>query len=106
MLKRAHAALKSPVQRWVKICLSRLCNGISTSSLSGFLLVGYRHASLYGASHSGRGGFLTNSAEKGVSVRMMIALAGHVNMTTAQRYIDLRPGVLRNEVELASVESA
>ena len=61
----------------------------------------YRHAGLDGcSSHSGRRGFLTNLAEKGVSVRVMMALAGHRNMATTQRYIDLRPGVLRNAVEL------
>ena len=61
----------------------------------------YKHAGLDGASsHSGRRGFLTNLAEKGVSVRVMMALAGHRNMATTQRYIDLRPGVLRNAVEL------
>lgn len=61
----------------------------------------YKHAGLDGASsHSGRRGFLTNLAEKGVSVRIMMALAGHRNMATTQRYIDLRPGVLRNAVEL------
>lgn len=61
----------------------------------------YRHAGLDGcSSHSGRRGFLTNLAEKGVSVRVLMALAGHRNMATTQRYIDLRPGVLRNAVEL------
>jgi hypothetical protein len=35
-----------------------------------------------------------------LSVRVMMALAGHRNMATTQRYIDLRPGVLRNAVEL------
>jgi len=53
------------------------------------------------SSHSGRRTFLTNLAEKGVSTRVMMALAGHRNMATTQRYIDLRPGVLRNAVELA-----
>jgi integrase/recombinase XerD len=53
-----------------------------------------------GSSHSGRRTFLTNLAEKGVSVRVMMALAGHSAMSTTQRYIDLRPGVLRNAVEL------
>jgi integrase/recombinase XerD len=43
---------------------------------------------------------LTNLAEKGGSVRVMMALAGHRNMATTQRYIDLRPGVLPNAVEL------
>jgi hypothetical protein len=37
VLKRAQAALKSPAQRWLKISWSRLSNGISTSSLSGFV---------------------------------------------------------------------
>ena len=61
----------------------------------------YRNAGFDGASsHSGRRGFLTNLAEKGVSVRVMMQLAGHSNMATTQRYIDLRPGVLRNAVEL------
>ncbi len=61
----------------------------------------YRNAGFDGASsHSGRRGFLTNLAEKGVSVRVMMVLAGHANMATTQRYIDLRPGVLRNAVEL------
>lgn len=61
----------------------------------------YRKAGFDGcSSHSGRRGFLTNLAEKGVSVRVMMALAGHANMATTQRYIDLRPGVLRNAVEL------
>jgi integrase/recombinase XerD len=62
----------------------------------------YRQAGFDGASsHSGRRTFLTNLAEKGVSTRVMMALAGHKNMATTQRYIDLRPGVLRNAVELA-----
>lgn len=61
----------------------------------------YKHAGLYGAtSHSGRRGFLTNLAEKGVSVRVLMALAGHKNLASAQKYLDLRPGVLRNAVEL------
>ena len=61
----------------------------------------YKLAGIDGASsHSGRRTFLTNLAEKGVSTRVMMALAGHRNMATTQRYIDLRPGVLRNAVEL------
>lgn len=61
----------------------------------------YRHAGLDGCtSHSGRRCFLTNLAEKGVSVRVMMALSGHRHMSSTQRYIDLRPGVLRNAVEL------
>ncbi len=61
----------------------------------------YKHAGFYGASsHSGRRGFLTNLAEKGVSVRVLMALAGHRNLASTQKYLDIRPGVLRNAVEL------
>lgn len=73
----------------------------SANSLTQVVNSLYKQAGLDGASsHSGRRGFLTNLAEKGVSVRVMMALAGHRNMATTQRYIDLRPGVLRNAVEL------
>jgi len=75
--------------------------GFSANSLTQVVNGIYRNAGFDGASsHSGRRGFLTNLAEKGVSVRVMMALAGHANMSTTQRYIDLRPGVLRNAVEL------
>lgn len=61
----------------------------------------YRHAGVDGAtSHSGRRGFLTRLSEKGVSVRVMMQLAGHAQMSTTQRYIDTRPDILRNAVEL------
>ena len=75
--------------------------GFSANSLTQIVNGLYKKAGLQGcSSHSGRRGFLTNLAEKGVSVRVMMALAGHRNMATTQRYIDLRPGVLRNAVEL------
>ncbi len=61
----------------------------------------YKQAGLNGAtSHSGRRGFLTRLSEKGVSVRVMMQLAGHSQMSTTQRYIDTRPDILRNAVEL------
>ena len=75
--------------------------GFSANSLTQVINGIYKKAGFDGcSSHSGRRGFLTNLAEKGVSVRVMMALAGHQNMSTTQRYIDLRPGVLRNAVEL------
>ncbi|MBM4318216.1 MAG: phage integrase family protein, partial [Deltaproteobacteria bacterium] len=37
-------------------------------------------------SHSGRRTGHTNLAERGVDVRTLMALAGHSNMTTIQRY--------------------
>lgn len=46
-------------------------------------------------SHSGRRTGLTNLAERGVGVRTLMALAGHSNMATTQRYIDMRPAMLK-----------
>jgi len=43
---------------------------------------------------------LTTLADKGVSVRVLMALAGHSQIATTQRYIDLRPSVVRAAVEL------
>jgi site-specific recombinase XerD len=40
------------------------------------------------------------SNDRCISARITMALAGHSNMATTQRYIDLRPGMLRNAVEL------
>ena len=75
--------------------------GFTANSLTQVVNGIYKRAGLDGAtSHSGRRGFLTNLAERGISARVMMALAGHANMATTQRYIDLRPGILRNAVEL------
>jgi integrase/recombinase XerD len=75
--------------------------GFTANSLTQVVNGIYKKAGFDGCtSHSGRRSFITNLAEKGVSVRAMMALAGHQNMSTTQRYIDLRPGVLRNAVEL------
>ena len=61
----------------------------------------YKNAGISGAtSHSGRRTGLTNLAERGVGVRVLMALAGHSNMATTQRYIDLRPAMLKAAVEL------
>ena len=75
--------------------------GFSANSLTQVINSLYKQAGFDGcSSHSGRRGFLTNLSEKGVSARVMMALVGHKNMATTQRYIDLRPSVLRNAVEL------
>lgn len=51
-------------------------------------------------SHSGRRTFITNLAHKGVNVRVLAALAGHRNIATTQRYIELNEHVLREAIEL------
>ena len=51
-------------------------------------------------SHSGCRSFLTGLAHKGVNVRVLAALAGHSNISTTQRYIEVGEHQLRAAVEL------
>jgi integrase/recombinase XerD len=53
-----------------------------------------------GSSHSGRRTFITTLASKGVSVRVLASLAGHANISTTQRYIDVNDDMKRQAVEL------
>ena len=52
------------------------------------------------SSHSGRRSFITNLAERGVGARVLMQLAGHQNLATTQRYIDIKPSMLRAACEL------
>ena len=62
----------------------------------------YRLAGLSNASsHSGRRSFLTGLAHKGVNVRVLAELAGHKNISTTQRYIEVGEHQLRAAVEIA-----
>jgi len=62
----------------------------------------YADAGLEGASsHSGRRTFITNLAHKGVSAKVLMTLAGHSNLSTTQRYIEVNDAMLLQAVELA-----
>ncbi len=62
----------------------------------------YKQAGLSNASsHSGRRSFITALSSKGVSVRVLAALAGHKNISTTQRYIEVGEHQLRAAVEMA-----
>ena len=58
--------------------------------------VGLKDAS----SHSGRRTYITRLANKGVGVRLLAALAGHSQISTTQRYIDVNADQLKRAVEL------
>ena len=59
----------------------------------------YGRAGIDGASsHSGRRWFITRLANKKVNVRAIMALAGHKNLSTTQRYIDVNDDILRQAV--------
>jgi integrase/recombinase XerD len=61
----------------------------------------YRSAGLDGAtSHSGRRWFITRLAHSGVSPKVIMTLAGHRNLTTTQRYIDVRDDMMKAAVDL------
>lgn len=61
----------------------------------------YRQAGIDGAtSHSGRRWFITRLAHSGVSPKVIMTLAGHQNLTTTQRYIDVRDEMMKAAVEL------
>jgi len=75
--------------------------GFTANTLCQYFHHMYKNASIAeGSSHSGRRGFITSLANQGVSVRILMELAGHKSMAVTQRYIDLNPTMMRNAVEL------
>lgn len=76
--------------------------GFSANTLCQHFHQMYKQAGIDGASsHSGRRTFITNLAGKGVAVRVLMALAGHRNISTTQVYIDVNDDMQRAAVELA-----
>jgi integrase/recombinase XerD len=76
-------------------------SGLSANTVAQLFLSIYEQAGIQGASsHSGRRTFLTTLANKGVGVRVLMALAGHRHMSTTQRYIDLNDEMLKLAVNL------
>jgi len=75
--------------------------GFTANTLTHIVNGIYKNAGISGAtSHSGRRTGLTNLSERGVGVRALMAIAGHANMSTTQRYIDMRPSFIGVAVEL------
>jgi integrase/recombinase XerD len=76
-------------------------SGLSANTVAQLFLELYARAGVTGASsHSGRRTFITSLANKGVGVRVLMALAGHRHMSTTQRYIDLNDEMLKIAVNL------
>ena len=76
-------------------------SGFTANTLTHIVNSLYKSAGLIGAtSHSGRRTFITNLAEQGVGARVLMSLARHQNLATTQRYIDIKPSMLRAAVEL------
>ncbi len=75
--------------------------GFSASTACQMFHYWYKEAKIDGASsHSGRRGFITSLANKGISVRILQELAGHSSLAITQRYIDVNPSMLHKAVEM------
>jgi integrase/recombinase XerD len=75
--------------------------GFSASTACQMFHYWYKEAKIEGASsHSGRRGFITNLANRGVHVRILQELAGHSSIAVTQKYIDVNQDKLRIAVEM------
>lgn len=91
----AHAVSNAPL---IKSQKNRV---FSANSMCQLICRIYRDSGISGAtSHSGRRTFITNLANKGVSARVLMELAGHRNLATTQRYIDVNDKLLFQAAEL------
>lgn len=77
--------------------------GFSASTLAQHFHYMYKGAGIMGASsHSSRRSFITKLSEMGVSVRVLMDLAGHRSLAVTQKYIESNPKLMRSAVELLS----
>ncbi len=77
--------------------------GFSANTLCQLINCIYRAAGIAGAtSHSGRRGFITALADHSVGIKTIMELAGHRQLSTTQRYIEVTPDQKRKAVELVS----
>lgn len=76
-------------------------DGFTANTLCQYFHYLFKRCGIEGASsHSPRRTFITNLADKGVSVRVLQSLAGHRNISTTQAYIDVNDAMKRKAVEL------
>ena len=98
-----YANFHKPADTHLKFFYSqkKASDGYNANTLTQFFHYLYFRAGIFGASsHSGRRTFITNLANKGVSVRVLASLAGHRNISTTQAYIDVNDDIKRKCVEL------
>jgi integrase/recombinase XerD len=75
--------------------------GFSANTLCQLINCIYREAGIAGAtSHSGRRGFITALADHSVGIKTIMELAGHRQLSTTQKYIEVTPDAKRRAVEL------
>ena len=92
----AHAGYNSPLIK------SQKNGAFSANSMCQLICRIHKDSGISGAtSHSGRRTFITNLANKGVSARVLMELAGHRNLATTQCYIDVNDELMFKAAELA-----
>ena len=96
-----YVAAHKPKNKTQRLFYTQRTEGFTANTLTYIINSFYQKAGIANASsHSGRRSGLTTLADKGVSVRVLMAIAGHSQISTTQRYIDLRPAMLKAAVEL------
>jgi integrase/recombinase XerD len=76
--------------------------GFTPNTLAQYFLSMYKSAGIDGASsHSGRRSFATNISSTGTSIRVLMRLLGHQNISTTIGYVDASDEMLRKAVALA-----
>jgi integrase/recombinase XerD len=82
------------------LIMSQKKSGFSSQTIQNLFRELYEAAAISNASsHSGRRTFITTLSERGVSVRIIQALARHSSLQTTARYIDVSTDKLRAAVE-------
>ena len=77
-------------------------NHFTANTLQAVITKLYVDAGFHGcSSHTGRRTFITKLASAGVGARVLQELAGHRNLATTQRYIDVTDNMKKMAVELA-----
>ena len=92
-----------PINLSVKLFYSqkRDSDGFTANTLAQLFHYLYAKAGIKGASsHSARRTFITNLANKGVGVRVIMGLSGHKALSSVQCYIDCNDDMKRKAVEL------
>ena len=98
-----YVRLYKPINTNVKFFYSqkRASDGYSPNTLAQFFHYLFNRAGIAGASsHSGRRSFITNLANKGVGVRVIMGLSGHRALSSVQCYIDCNDDMKRKEINL------
>ena len=98
-----YVRLYKPLNTNVKFFYSqkRASDGYSPNTLAQFFHYLFNRAGITGASsHSGRRSFITNLANKGVGVRVIMGLSGHRALSSVQCYIDCNDDMKRKAINL------